>query len=202
MSWICLLHNLHSLSKNSKASINTCWAWGWQRHAQLAEVSKGISPTPLKLHWLPLESSGSVAERAISLASNGTHERNCPWTLEQPSYLLMFYLLSCYFTLKAKGPNMSQPNDLLQYVNSSFPLASQNSLSPWHRLHRCCIFRGTTMGQTHNCRESNRSVVVFSSSSICPCICMRKIHKGAVLHSIMYFADNYIQISNEGRWYG
>lgn len=48
--------------KNSKASKTTCWARGWQKHAQFAKVCQGISPTPLKLNWLPLKSSGLVTE--------------------------------------------------------------------------------------------------------------------------------------------
>lgn len=123
--WIWRWSYLHFLLKNSTASVGSCWAWGWRRHAQLPEVSKGISPSLkswIDFHWkaesrwrqghfliwqwkpwkkLPLDLGAAVTY----WCSTSFHAIS-PWTLKG----------------QVRG------NQMTSYVNSSFTGAPPNSL--------------------------------------------------------------------------
>ncbi len=136
----------------------------------MLSVQKEISYT-FQAKLIAIEMRRVGDRRAISSAGDGSHERSWRWTSEQTSYLLMFYLLSCHFTLKAEGPNTRQPNDLLSHFIFPFCFSKQPLLeSPVLSLQ----LWGTIVEQTHN-RGKLTAPLFFCSSSICGCICMRYI---------------------------
>lgn len=132
----------------------------------------------------------------MSSAGDGSHERNRPWTRDQTGCPLMFHLLSCHFTLKAKRSEYEATTPP-SYSKLSFPPASLNRLSLTPRAPAAHVLENK---KRQNAERESTSWA-FSPPAFFHVTPFRMHHQRPELHSIIssISLDYSVQTSSKRR---